>query len=181
MMCPLETNNTPKCSLPSNHQFLSKYQIVLPPAIANLTLPVGSHQRLEDGFKPSDYDVVCGRGKGSYNRPGNKRFRQMIRQHLPAYQAAKSKVDKSIVLNRIMDQVRSQNNGSARFVKLQDKVWCEISDEQAREKIGHTLREQMAQINTIAEKQVKQEAFSDKQNDLLAQQKALFETMINNK
>jgi hypothetical protein len=42
----------------------------VPPPIAT---PKHSSE-LPSDYEPNDYDVVCGRGKGSYNRPGNKPF-----------------------------------------------------------------------------------------------------------
>ena len=53
------------------------------------------------------------RGKGSYNRPGNKRFRVITQKFVPEY----TKLDQSIVVNSIAKAVRQQNNGHVRFVK----------------------------------------------------------------
>ena len=91
--------------------------------------------------EPSEYDVVCGRGKGSYNRPGNKRFRAIAQEYVPEYLAARSRLDKSSVLNKIVHVV--QENG--RFLKYSKKEgWFVISHELAREKVGHAIREAMA-------------------------------------
>ena len=85
-------------------------------------------------------DVVCGRGKGFYNQPGNRRFRAIVWGHVPAYQTARTKMDKSLVLSHIVEAV--QEHG--RFVKRRNGVWIEIGEEQAREKVGHAIREAMA-------------------------------------
>jgi hypothetical protein len=126
---------------PESTSFLSRYQLALPPAIVSLA------NRLDQrplSRLPDDYDVVCGRGKGNYNREGNKRFRAIVNEHIPVYMAAKTKFEKGLVLNAIIDIVRSQNNGDTRFVKFSARNgWIEISDEHTREKVGHVMREAM--------------------------------------
>ena len=47
--------------------FLSRYQVVLPPAIADLTSTVTTTE-LSGAYQPNEYDVVCGRGKVCCNR-----------------------------------------------------------------------------------------------------------------
>lgn len=132
----------------SANNFLSKFQVGLPSAIADLASSMHS-STLPQHFEVGEYDVVCGsRGKGSYNKPGNKRFRAIVAQHVTDYTTAKTKIDKSTVLNSIVDQVRSQNNGQARFVALRDGQWNEISKEQVHEKAGHAMREAVAALDT---------------------------------
>jgi hypothetical protein len=129
-------------------------------------------------FPPKEYDVVCGRGKGSYNLPGNKRFRFSVRRHIPRYLAAKGKLDKGIVLNAIMNDI--QNRGS-RFLKPIQGAWYALSDEQAREKVGHTIRESIAALEGLPDRETTKKVFDRKQNDLLAQQRAIFDYMLRNK
>lgn len=128
--------------------FLSKYSFELPLAITALT-DTKRMVPLDQSYQPGAYDVVCGRGKGSYNRPGNKRFRSLVATYIPKYLKARSKMDKSMVLNDIIDKVRSFNNpdtGSpAQFVKYtKSSGWVLIGDEHAREKVGHAIREAIA-------------------------------------
>jgi hypothetical protein len=116
--------------------FLRRYQVQLPAAIAALSEPA----TLLDSFQPSELDVICGRGKGCYDQAGNIRMRDICKANISKYLAAKTKLDKSLVISDIVEQV--QNNGTARFVKLdKDLGWVVISDEKAREKVGHALRE----------------------------------------
>jgi hypothetical protein len=164
--------------------FLGKYQIVLPSAIRRLASSVDAAP-LGTDFLPGEYDVVCGRGKGSYNRPGNRHFREIVRAHVAEYLSSKSKLDKSLILNRIIEQVRAQNGGTALFVKerAKDGAWFEIGDDQAREKVGHAIREAVGTIDstaaTDAERQIHQaQAFHSKQTGLLVHQQALFESMV---
>jgi hypothetical protein len=163
------------CSLstlsPSTLEFLSK--------LSSQTSPKNSDTQLSEALPPTEYDVVCGRGKGSYNRPGNKRFRAMVCRHLPEYSAAKTKVDKGMVLNAIVEDIRSQNNGTTRFLKSgKNRTWFELTDDQAREKVGHTVREAITALQGEPEKQATKKVFSKKQNDLLAQQRAIFQYLV---
>jgi hypothetical protein len=126
-------------------QFLSKYCLALPLAIASLA-DTNQMTLLDASYQPGAYDVVCGRGKGSYNRPGNKRFRSLVATFIPQYISARTKMDKSMVLNAIIDQVNSYTNPdtglAAQFVKYTKAAgWVMIADEHAREKVGHAIRE----------------------------------------
>jgi hypothetical protein len=125
--------------------FLSKYSIILPTAIASMAFS-GTVKPLDSSYQPGSYDVICGRGKGSYNRPGNKHFRALVATYIPEYQRARSKVDKSAILNSIVDKVRSLVNPEtgepAQFVKhTKSTGWVQIGDDHAREKVGHAIRE----------------------------------------
>ena len=176
------TNTKPNNNHSHESNFLFRYQVVVPTAISALT--GGSETtELAPEFQPGAYDVVCGRGKGSYNRPGNKRFRAIVNQHIPQYQSSKSKLDKSMVLNTIIDRVRQQNNGNARFVKHDKKKgWFEIGVDQAREKVGHAIREAIAankpsRVPVVTKKEVKH-VFVNKQTDLLSQQQDFFTRLM---
>ena len=150
-LCDANTNQ-PTASDPSSDTkisgFLSKYSFELPLAITALT-DTKCMIPLDQSYQPGTYDVVCGRGKGSYNRPGNKRFRSLVATYIPKYMKARSKMDKSIVLNDIIDKVRSFTNpdtgAPAQFVKYTKSTgWVLIGDEHAREKVGHAIREAIA-------------------------------------
>jgi hypothetical protein len=174
------------------NNFLAKFQIHLPIAISALATGV-EPSGLPDDFELTPFDVVCGRGKGSYNRPGNKLFRTIVHNHVDAYQSAKSKLDKSMVLSCIVDQVREQNNGCTRFVKQRrasrgdNKTWYEIGDDLAREKVGHAIREAICTRNAAESKKqdnnnqqavVSHQVFHNKQETLLTQQQQIFQEMI---
>jgi hypothetical protein len=128
--------------------FLTKFTVTVPPAITALTT-LDVETRLDAIYQPGLYDVVCGRGKGSYNRPGNVHFRALVASYIVQYQAARTKLDKSTVLGCIVERVHSLTDPTtgqrARFVKKSGScAWIEIGHEQAREKVGHALREAAA-------------------------------------
>jgi len=162
-----------------NTAFLSKYQVALPSAIAVLAMG-RCNSALSEAYEPSDWDVICGRGKGSYNRPGNRRFREIIHQHTDEYQAARTKLDKTVVLNRIMDCVRSQNNGHANFIKKQGKNgdWFHISDDMAREKVGHAIREALVAAEHSGNHEQERAEMEAKHMDLLSLQLSIFDDLV---
>jgi hypothetical protein len=128
-----------------NQSFLARYHVAVPPVIASMTTS-DNIMELPATFRPREFDIICGRGKGHYNKPGCKRMREIVRSFIPEYTTARTKFDKSTVLSRIVDAVKDDNN--ARFVRCKQGTWYELGDEQAREKVGHTIRETIALIKS---------------------------------
>mmetsp|Transcript_14491 Transcript_14491/g.31625 ORF Transcript_14491/g.31625 Transcript_14491/m.31625 type:complete len:321 (+) Transcript_14491:287-1249(+) len=106
---------------------------------------------LPGGYQPSPFDVCCGRGKKNWNHEGNTIFRRLIRSNVQGYQDAIDKQEKSSIVISIVDTIRSQGG---RFLKQDDdKQWYDIGDSQAREKVGHSLRDQ---VNAQTKQQMKE-------------------------
>jgi len=96
---------------------------------------------LPENFQPGQDDVICGRGKKCYNHIGNERFRQRVLTFLDEYSRAKSKLDKSGVLSKVVYEVR-QNSPRGGFVKQDSNgVWFEVGDFLAREKTSQAFRD----------------------------------------
>jgi hypothetical protein len=100
---------------------------------------------------PSKHSRIQIRNKCEHenNRPGNKLFRSLVATFIPQYISARTKMDKSMVLNAIIDQVNLYTNPdtglAAQFVKYTKAAeWVMIADEHAREKVGHAIREAIA-------------------------------------
>lgn len=92
-------------------------------------------------YNPRDNDICCGRGKRNWNHQGNVYFRNLIQANVDRYIEAPSKTDKTSVVLSIVDEVRKDG---AYFVKQDDAGrWYDIGDAQAREKVGHSLRDQV--------------------------------------
>lgn len=104
--------------------------------------PIGDKRNLSPNFVPSDYDVICGKGKSCFNHPGNKSFRKLVGLYLDGYAEATTKLEKSAIVSSIIQTVRTQNPGGG-FVKLDTPsgVWQEVGDHLAREKVGQTIRD----------------------------------------
>ena len=159
--------------------FPSQWQLMAQNSMSS-TIPVTPHPTSSchnsSKLEPTDQDVTCGRGKGSYNRPGNRRFRDIVHRNMPSYLSCSSKLDKTIILNTIIAEVQLYGG---RFLKHTKKEgWFEISDEQAREKVGHAMREAISSANKNADKQegevTRKEGFHNKQSSLLDQQQEMF-------
>eukprot|EP00543_Licmophora_paradoxa_P002668 CAMPEP_0202442830 /NCGR_PEP_ID=MMETSP1360-20130828/2192_1 /ASSEMBLY_ACC=CAM_ASM_000848 /TAXON_ID=515479 /ORGANISM="Licmophora paradoxa, Strain CCMP2313" /LENGTH=162 /DNA_ID=CAMNT_0049058307 /DNA_START=195 /DNA_END=683 /DNA_ORIENTATION=- len=90
-------------------------------------------------------DIISGRGKICNKRPGNKWFKELIANHLEQYSNTKTKMDKSLIVNKIVDEVR-ENTPSGGFVRKITKTgqWQVLDDTTAREKVGHAIRDALS-------------------------------------
>ena len=97
-------------------------------------------------YVPSNLDVCSGRGKRNWNHSGNVAFRDLIQHSTPAYMAAESKNEKTAIVCNIVEEMRSIG---CKFLKEDSKTgrWYDIGDAQAREKVGHSLRDQVTAFN----------------------------------
>ena len=96
--------------------------------------------RLPSGFLPEPNSVICGRGKACTTAIGNRRLRAIVEHHLTAYSEAKTKVEKSNIVSKIMEQTM-QGKTQGCFVRYEDGAWYEVDEGAAREKIGSLLRD----------------------------------------
>lgn len=89
-------------------------------------------------YIPAENDVICGRGKLSFEH--NTKFRRIIANHVDEYNNTKSKHDKSFVVVSIVEKIRSANG---RFIKNDEKSgrWRDIGHRASREKVGHAIRD----------------------------------------
>ncbi len=94
---------------------------------------------------PNEHDIVCSRGKVFYNLPGNIRFREAIRSFMPKYMKATSKMDKSLIIDNIIDITVTVDalGRPSRFLKYHSRTnsWSIMGHDQVRDKVGHALRE----------------------------------------
>ena len=102
-------------------------------------------EELPKGYHPRSSDVCCGRGKKNWRHHGNATFRRLIHTNVSAYMEATSKHDKTLVVKSIVDIVRS--NGGRFLKQANDGRWHDIGDSQAREKVGHSLRDQVTALS----------------------------------
>jgi len=128
-----------------------------------------------DGFEPSQYDVLCGRGRTCKLWKGNLEYRKLVTDNLEAYSAAKSRLDKGAILNCIIDQVR-QRSPDGGFVKKDPMTgrWYEVGDFLAREKTSQYFRDALheqysssaqAKYNRRKSEEARKRASTTKQND----------------
>lgn len=85
--------------------------------------------QLPPDFQPSNYCVLCGRGKDCWNSIGNRRFRVIVSIFLLRYAQAESKSMKSQIVSDVVDMVRG---AGGHFLKFEDGSWWEVGDSAAR-------------------------------------------------
>ena len=95
-------------------------------------------RRLAPAFRPGSYDVLCARGKLAYDAEGNRRFRELVKQHQKSYSACTCKYQKSKIVSHIVNTVRNASPHGG-FVKKIDGVWFEVGDRHAKEKVRTLL------------------------------------------
>jgi hypothetical protein len=84
------------------------------------------------------YDVLCGRHRLAFNNIGNRRLRVTVSLSLERYLAKPSRQDKTLVIISIVKLIRESGG---RFLKWKKDRWIELGEKQAREKVGHALRD----------------------------------------
>mmetsp|Transcript_2828 Transcript_2828/g.7937 ORF Transcript_2828/g.7937 Transcript_2828/m.7937 type:complete len:418 (-) Transcript_2828:183-1436(-) len=119
--------------IPSPEERRSEERISLPSSRQGIV-------SVKDGLQVGPNDVLCGRNKDSFNHPGNKLFRDAITFSVDQYNKAESRAGKSKVVLSILEAIRSKGG---RFLKLDSssKEWQSLSDQQAKEKIAHAVRD----------------------------------------
>jgi hypothetical protein len=107
------------------------------------TLANQSAMLLNKQPRPTQHDVLCGRGDSYFQHPANIFLRELMKTSLDRYTAAATKVEKSCVIGDIIATVKSRNDGTAKFLRFDKstKAWYDIGDEATRQKIGQTVRE----------------------------------------
>mmetsp|Transcript_5445 Transcript_5445/g.10518 ORF Transcript_5445/g.10518 Transcript_5445/m.10518 type:complete len:577 (+) Transcript_5445:40-1770(+) len=103
--------------------------------------PEFSDYALQGIVTPHPNDVLCGRGGGSNNHPGNESFRELVNEVKFPYVNC-PKREKPLIARRIVEAVRNQTP-PGRFLSKDSKtgMWNDIGDGKAREKTSQALRE----------------------------------------
>ncbi len=93
-----------------------------------------------DSYNVGPYDVMCGRHRLAFNNVGNRRFRVTVSLSVEQYMKAATRKDKSRIILSVVDIVKSTGG---RFIKWnnREKMWLELNEKEAREKVGHALRD----------------------------------------
>ena len=85
---------------------------------------------------PGPFDVISGRGRSLMSHQGNKVLRNLVEEHLGAYQEA-SRQDKKVVSSQVVELIKKKG----RFLKEHLHGWVEIDDVAARLKVSHAFRD----------------------------------------
>lgn len=92
---------------------------------------------LHPGFRPGENDVICAKGKRSYNHIGNQSFRALAKMHAKDFDKATSKSSKGKVVTLIVNTIHSHGGD---FVKEVNGNWYRVTERMAREKVGSEFR-----------------------------------------
>ena len=96
-------------------------------------MPVVDKQQL------TEHDILVGRHKIAFNHIGNRRFRAIISSFLPQYFERTSRKARSKLILEIVDTIQLAGGN---FLKLTpDGRFEEISENEKRNKVGHSLRD----------------------------------------
>jgi len=98
--------------------------VILGPSIEVKKRPLGPN------FVPTNYCVICGKGKEKYNAVGNRRLRVSVTMSLERYANA-NRIEKSNIVSEIVDVVRGSHGAFVKYDK-EKKMWYEIGDHLAR-------------------------------------------------
>ena len=102
------------------------------------------HQGQEEEYvvEPSDLDVISGRGGFSNHHPGNKRYRQVIKDMKSQYKSIVSKSEKTDLSRSIVSYVYSYGGRFLRRVELYDDDFLEGKAENHQYYMypGHTTK-----------------------------------------
>ena len=108
------------------------------------TRPKDEFTPLPLDFVPHEFDVVLGRGKRKLQRPGNQRFHGLLATFLAEYGEAKTRLDKTAIVSRVVDAVRSLSPNGGFVQQKDDGTWYKVGDYSSREKVSQGFRDLLA-------------------------------------
>lgn len=99
-----------------------------------------TYKQFAASIRPTDMDVLCGRGKAFSKHPGNVKFAATIQSNLQKYRDAPRRIDRSLLVASLVEKIF---DGGSRFIKKNKAAdtWIELDADQRHEKVGHALRD----------------------------------------
>ena len=96
----------------------------------------------------AEIDVLLGRGSGICDKPGNKKFRNLVEEHRDEYSSSHRR-EKNRIGNTVLDGVHS-NGGRFLAFDVGEQEWKEVPRARALEKSMQALREQSVRYSALA-------------------------------
>ena len=116
----------------------------------------------QDVTKPTNNDVLFGRGGGVNRHAGNIHFRKLVSAHEVDYRTTSRKCEKTDISARIVALIR-QLDPPGRFLKNEGSgIWRDVGDEKARNKTSQALRERGPSL--VSQSQRKSDTVLDSSN-----------------
>ncbi|KAG7370684.1 hypothetical protein IV203_019254 [Nitzschia inconspicua] len=99
-------------------------------------------EELPESFQPSESDVIVGWARQNYHHEGNQILRNIVRENVPRYVAAKTKHEKGIIIIEILETIKARSPSGLGMLRQNPttKRWFYIGTDKAKDKIGHALR-----------------------------------------
>jgi len=109
------------------------------------------------------HDILCGRGGATNSHPGNRAFRELVKQHQAMYFSARKKTKPNVAAS-IVRLIRSKQG---RFLKKNSGsgFYFDIGDAKALEKTCQALRENAPQIKHAITSSGHHEPINNNQSD----------------
>lgn len=109
-------------------------------------ISVGIDKYVKRCLIPNESDVLVGRGKGVQNSPGNIRYRHYILQYVPEYRRCKGKVDRDLVMRKIIHLVEASGGRFLRDrkpggAKTATSAWEVLSEEEIVNKVKQAVKD----------------------------------------
>jgi hypothetical protein len=133
---PMCWTGPPSTSYTTTHRHVTPHT-----AVFNNSCQIGHNKIVSSSSTiPGPFDVVCARGRQFFNHSGNRRYRDLVGRLTKKYASARNKMEKSLVVLNIIEQVHQANG---RFIKRENKdgPWVEANEIFAREKCTQSLRD----------------------------------------
>lgn len=98
---------------------------------------------LPSDFEPSNYSIICGNKRKFFKSVGNQRLRLLVQTFIPEYSKAEGKLEKSMIVSKVMKIVREACPVGS-FVAFEQGRWWQVSERTSREKVGSYFRDFLA-------------------------------------
>jgi len=133
-----------KAKQTKQYNFTSIYDNPIMMILANNTenYPLKQTSNDEKEFVPSDQHILCGRGHLFGRHPANQKFNAIIRHYVRNYKESTSRHEKTEIFRTVLAE--TYDSGLS-FMKLDNTTqqWYRLANIEAREKIGHALRDKL--------------------------------------
>ena len=142
---------------------------------------------LGPSFKPAEYDIICGRGRGSFARKGtvNTYYLNILRNNINRYKQAATKTEKGFLISSINRELREQGFCFLKYDQIKQR-WYQLSGQQTYKRTAHAIRDLIRKADRGKEQESKY-AINPNQQPLIENQyqsfdfEPAFENLANNK
>jgi hypothetical protein len=86
--------------------------------------------------KPSQFDVLFGKGKGVQNHPGNRRYQHILDQYVKQFAIATSELQKSRIVQEVINVIYETEG---QFLRQVGDTWMPVPNCEAYKKVWHAL------------------------------------------